>query len=379
MENAQTPEAGRTELPDGVFVCGRQHSGNTMLTALLGRMSNFVVTLDEDYFLEARPALDKLPDAIHRARWFGSHLQLRHPQLEAAITKDLLAWAQQHPAADAVSVFRKACALTASTLGKRSWARKATSYIFHADTILNQMPGVRLIYLVRNPFDIIASMKLRQPKREYIVGAALSWTSGIDQALRYEKRFPDRVHVMRYEKLVTDPEAKAKRLCAFLGEIYDPSLLDVPRINTSDQPHAEHASEQGMSASHINYYMTTLSDAEIVATEMLCQRRHLRQLYPSLPHYSRRYPAMVRLKAMWLIASGFIRYPLSVVKRVRRSAFPLRVYLLRRATALWKVPWGSRRGLFGAGLRPALAGLIAVLLGLIAALTRSCFFELATE
>ena len=357
-------------LADGVFICGRQHSGNTMLAALMGRFDRFVATQDEEIFFECRSRLERMRSAVERAKWISQHLNLKKPELEQRVSEQLLAWARAHPRAGALEVFQKATALSTVALGKRAWARKATSYIFHADEILREMPNVRMIYLLRNPFDLAASIKRRDPSREHIVGTALSWNRGAELATHFEQRHPSRMHLVRYEKLVTVPEEKVKRLCKFLDESFTPQLLEVPQINSSDNPYELLNDKKGMSQEHLYYYMDVLSDAEIVAIQLLTSRTLLRRLYPDLPHFKRSYPTSAWMKALLLIAGGVFRYPVQVTRHSMRNRYPLRDYLLRRVRVMMGFKEPSKgeqiRGQWVA--RPAIAGMIAALLGVIYAL-----------
>jgi hypothetical protein len=212
------------------------------------------------------------------------------------------------------------------------------------------MPNVRLIYLLRNPFDLCASMKRRNGHREHIVGSALSWSRGAEMALRFENEFPDRVHVICYEKLVTDPEPTIQRLCRFLDKPYDPSLLDVPVINTSDQPYQLEEGRRGLSAAHIYYYKQQLTATEIIATGMLCSREILRRAYPDLPHRSQRRSWSAMLGAIGLITSGLLRYPVAAIRQSRRNMLPFRDYILRRMKVLLKI--GSSQTTAHHALRP---------------------------
>jgi hypothetical protein len=363
-----TSAPSATEDMAGIFVCGRQHSGNTMMAALFGLMPGYLATQGEEVFLECRARLDRLHTAVERAQWMGQHLKIEDAQVEAVVQAQLLDWARANPQARAIDVFLKASSLSAAALGKSAWARKATSYIFHVDEILREMPSVRLIYLVRNPFDLAASVKRRDRWHEHLVGIALSWNRGTALAMHYEKRYPARVHLMRYEKLVATPQEKIKRLCRFLGETYDPSLLAVPHVNLSDKPYELHDNDRGMSAAHVNYYTTTLTPAEILAIDLMASRTLLRALYPELPHYRARYSASVWAKAIGLIGLGLLRYPIQMTRHALRNKFPLRQYLshrLRRFPKPKEMPaiapaadWIARHAMV----------LLAALLGVITAL-----------
>ncbi len=320
---------------DGLFVCGRQHSGNTMVTALLGQFEDVVaMSMSEEFFLEYRTKLDRLPDSVARAEWVSRHLFLQQPLVEEQVSSALKTWAAEHSSAGALDVFQKAGALIVAALGKGMWARKATSYIFHAKKILEEMPNVRLLYCLRNPFDLCASKKRRDAKGEHVVGLALSWKRGLELALACEQRYPGRVHVVCYEELVAEPERIVRALCEFLGKPYSDALLEVPRVNTSDQPYQVVEGAKGMDTSRVHLYMERLTPAEIVATQMLCPRSLVRRFYPDLPHLTKRYSWITHLKAIALILAGVVRYPPAAFKHARRNKFRTVEYMLRRIKAL---------------------------------------------
>ena len=298
----------------------------------------------------------------------GGHLYLQQPEIEEQIASDLKAWAAAHRQADALEVFQKAGADRCGA-GQADVGRKATSYIFHADEILQEMPNVRLIYLVRNPFDLSASVKRRRPHGEHVVGSAVSWRRGVETAMRCQSRYPGRVHIIRYENLVSEPERQVRRLCTFLGKRYDDSLLEVPLVNTSDRVYEVIEGAKGMDASRMYVYMARLTPAEIVATQMLCPAAMLQEWYPELPHGTQRNSLLTYVKAALLIAMGMVRYPMTAMFHARRYRFGVFAYMALRIKAAFA--WGSRgsASAFGPTLRPTLAGLVAVVMGVILALS----------
>jgi hypothetical protein len=53
------------------------------------------------------------------------------------------------------------------------------------------------------------------------------WIRHVKGGQRYGKQLSENRYIeVRFEKLLNDPEAVLKRLCIFLGEPYDPKMLD---------------------------------------------------------------------------------------------------------------------------------------------------------
>lgn len=76
---------------------------------------------------------------------------------------------------------------------------------------------VRLVHVVRNPFDIIATRHRYQPQHslEHLSDLVFELAEGV---AAIEKRIgSERIHTLRLEALVGDPRSELERLCAFLG------------------------------------------------------------------------------------------------------------------------------------------------------------------
>jgi hypothetical protein len=168
------------------------------------------------------------------------------------------------------------------------------------------------------------------------VGWALSWKRGLEIAQHYRRRYPDRVHILAYEDLIDQPEQTVRALCAFLGQEYNPSLLEVPHVNAAEKEYAVLDGSRGINASRRFRYVGELNPAEIVALRWLCTLSLLRRAYPNLPGVYDRFPLMPRLRAMGLIAAGYVRHPLACALHSRRHGLPLRHYLARRLSVLFR-------------------------------------------
>lgn len=320
--------------PGPVFVSGRQHCGNTLVTTLIRRIPGYYALTYEGTFFEHRRTLDRLPDAAGRAAWLSTNLKSSG---EEARSGRLRLWlddyARKQPDTDALTLYRGAMDFLTQATGNRFWAQKATSYVFFAEEILADMADARLVYVIRNPFDLCASAKRRWPRRERVVRWGLSWKRGLRVIRHVARRFPDRVHVLRYEDLVQNPEGTTRRLCAFLNVQYDPQLLEVPHINPSENPYKMVAGSRGINRSRLFYFRDILSPAEVSAIRMLIPRGQLEAHYADLPHLAASTSAAARLGACGLIATGGLRYAVDRVQWARAQGVSPFRYIARRLFA----------------------------------------------
>ncbi len=313
-----------------VFVCGRQHSGNTLASHLLASVPGCFCIPDEGVFFEHRSRLDRLNDPDAAARWIGRNLKLADAELTRRVGEHLLRWTAAHPGVSPLNQYREAMRFLTEATGNRFWAQKATSYIFYADEILRDMPEAQIVYLVRNPYDICASKKRRAPKEERIVGMTVAWNRGARAAESLARREPDRVLIMPYERLVREQEPSIRELCAFLGISYDPALLDLPLVNPSEAKYRVVEPGHGISAGRVYRYPQQLDAAEVAAIDMIADRAIVDRYYPDPPHRGTPIGLGTRCRAAWLVVIGPLRYLADKVRFARRFGLPLGSRLRRR-------------------------------------------------
>ena len=95
--------------------------------------------------------------------------------------------------------------------------------VVDADKIVTDLPGAHVLHVVRNPFSAYGDTKKRPVPLSlphYITG----WCINQMAALTYSTMFPDRVHVLRFEDIVTDPEQVLGRFLDRLGIGPSPTL-----------------------------------------------------------------------------------------------------------------------------------------------------------
>jgi hypothetical protein len=121
--------------------------------------------------------------------------------------------------------------------GKRLVGEKTPKYVRYLPTLNELWPGARVVHLIRDGRDVALSL-LDWDKSERNVGRFPTWKDDplATAALYWEWNVrlgreagaflgPDRYHELRYEALVTEPEAECVKLCSFLGLPFDPQML----------------------------------------------------------------------------------------------------------------------------------------------------------
>jgi len=271
-----------------IFISGRQHSGNTVMAVIIGKINGVYAQVDESVLIEQHALVDRIRDPLKRAKRIFELMKLEATEHRPWLQTWLRDRVTEHPRDAALTMYLDAMDAVASRLGDRRWAQKGTSYIFYAREILTTIPNARMIYLVRNPWDLAASRKRRNPGSEPILSTMMGWNRGIRTAEDLHRRHPDRLLMVRYEDLVGQPRESVQRLCDWLGEPFSEALLDIPHVNPAENKYALESDVRGLNTSKTYRYPDRLGPAEIAAMDLLVARYQLEELighwYPDLPH-----------------------------------------------------------------------------------------------
>jgi len=141
------------------------------------------------------------------------------------------------------------------------WFDKTPQNVYGAMLMACSMPQARFVNIVRNPLNVVASLRLgKVMKVESLQGAINYWTEAEHIMRGLKHAFPERVLEMRYEDLMADVSTHTQRLLAFLGEPHDPAWFAGFALSPSDHRDAE-----------------VLSPEETLTVQQACQagmRRH---------------------------------------------------------------------------------------------------------
>lgn len=309
-----------------LYVIGRQHSGNTMLATLLGQHPDVYSFTGEGAFFEHRGSIRKQSDPLPAVvQEVGGG---EDPSLSVTRRDELLQTLRKKktPGESVVELYAHGKRLVAQAEGAYRWVQKATSYVFYVNDILQSLPSSRLIFLLRNPLDLGASLKKRASWSR-VLRMAWGWNRGVRLAHRWSDE--ERVQLVRYEDLVRQPESCLREVCSFAGLTFDKALLKVPHVNRSETPYNRDSPATGLDDSRVYYYRDVLTPEEEAVVRAWVNTDRLQSAYPDLPA-PREHGAVRRsglmIRAMGGLvqtlaadhASALIQSPGYVLDRVRR-------------------------------------------------------------
>ncbi len=210
------------------FIVGTGRSGTTLLQAMLSCHPRLHIPPETQFFSRFDPAL-QFADPLHPAETGRYHAAItadpwwRELGLPESALSDALA--QGHRSSRDLFLWLLRALSPDNT--KPRIAEKTPHHEKYAKRIIELFPDAQFIHVVRDPRDTVASLRKEDWWRDKSVlmtarhcRRVYERMQQIDHALG-----PRRSHRVRYESLVSDPEAELRRLCTFLGEDFDPRML----------------------------------------------------------------------------------------------------------------------------------------------------------
>jgi hypothetical protein len=252
-----------------VFIVGPSRSGTTMLGGCLNAVSDVQVADETHYFSDLRqrapgPDSGELDEAA-RAVVEDYFLALTHrfygeagdPERGSMDRGDLRSFAKQLGGTPD-AYFEAFCRMQADERCVPRWGEKTPRHVFEIPELLSVYPKARIVCMIRDPRAVVASYRdfkkgeiadspdddgrkdalereQRRVRQSYhVVIESLMWKAVASAEQQALARFgPERIHVLRYEDLVYDPEATLARPTGWLGLNFDAEALSTVPIGTS--------------------------------------------------------------------------------------------------------------------------------------------------
>lgn len=289
-------------MPGPVFVVGASRSGTALLRSALNRHPEVYLAGETHWFDGPRTRLSTLDAPLQGAeradvvRHFRalSHRPFGHAGTAESgwLSADRLTAAAARLGGRADAFFEAFCRLEAEDAGAGDvtrWGEKTPRHVYRIDEMLTAFPASQVICMIRDPRAVVASYRdwrnqggfdldadpghaaalARERERTrasyHPVLATGLWRATVRRtAAARSSHGSSVVRAMRYEDLVSSPEATLRDLCAWLELDYAPSMLDVPVHNSSFAAFDEAGGfrEQAMSR-----WRTTLTEDEVATVQ----------------------------------------------------------------------------------------------------------------
>ncbi len=220
--------------------------------------------------------------------------------------------------------------------GKCRWGNNAPRDIFNVSEIRACFPDCKIIVCVRDVRAFLLSYKgkwkvtgechsARLKKLYHPVVTSLLWKASMIKLRQIQEDVPpDSIFVVKYEKLVGDPEGTVKELCDCIEEEFEPSMLDVESQNSSYGYGGD-----GIFSTSVDRWIQDLDPQEIWIVQLLCRSEM------ELLGYKKAKVNVNYFKVAWtLVTTPYALFRALYANKESRG--PLIPYLIRRLAAFFR-------------------------------------------
>jgi hypothetical protein len=218
-----------------IFVIGCPRSGTTLLQLMLHAHRRIAIPPETRFIVTAYTSRNKFGDLRIEAnrRALASFIVGKRQTLfydlgldAQEITEEIAAGPPTLGSALG-TVFRA----YARRFGKPRWGDKRPGYYAYIPALMRLFPDAQLVHLIRDGRDCVASLKTMPWFKQEIYAAISTWREAIGNCRRAARTLPgDAYFELRYEQLVGDPAEHLAALCEFLGEEYDPAMIEPQKV-----------------------------------------------------------------------------------------------------------------------------------------------------
>lgn len=213
-----------------VFVLGSQRSGTTMLRLMLNNHPNLAIPHESAFITIYFRRLGEYGDLFRteNARRLLADVA-RHPLVQRGKLISDPEAVLARPIRGYRDFVEAIFSCYAEAQGKSRWGDKTPFYTPDIDIIRNIFPDAKIVHLVRDGRDVVLSQKSVEWMSGNLPKLVLDWRWKTTIAHKVGAVIGDDFLEVRYEDLVCRSEEVLRRICGFLGEAYDPAMLNYSR------------------------------------------------------------------------------------------------------------------------------------------------------
>ncbi len=296
------------QLAAGVFfVVGTGRSGTTLLQAMLASHPRLGIPPETKFFQRWDPAGEHFGGEPLRGerleqyltRYFESEdwrlLDLPREPVEAAMRRS---------DGSARGLFLALLGAYQERSGRARIGEKSPLHARKVDRIRAVLPEAKFIHIYGDPRDVVASMLTMDWTQGTVRGLSRSWVKTLCEHLRCLRELPGDVYTgVRFETLIEKPEDELRRLCAVIGEAFDPAMLAFNEREEAGFSDAEKSwkeqTRRPLSANSVGRFRQDLTRRQIAQIERIVGTLLERFEYePFLSRWQRGNPMYMALDAL---------------------------------------------------------------------------------
>ena len=213
-----------------IFIVGTQRSGSNLLRLMLNESKEIFAPHPPHILKTFFPLLSLYGDF----RKYENHIRLVSDVCEF-VKKNPVEWdvipnkesvAERVKSRKLIDIMARIYEFGAEAKGANYWCCKSMANVAFLPEIYKVLPNAKFIYLYRDGRDVALSFAKAFVGEKHVYSVAKQWEKDQSFALKFKEKCPEnQFFSLQYETFIQSPESELKRLCAFLGVVFQPEMM----------------------------------------------------------------------------------------------------------------------------------------------------------
>jgi hypothetical protein len=292
-----------------IFIAGPDRSGTTLLYALLASHSNIAMVRRTNFWRWFYGRYGNLDNEENFERLLDN--VLRYQRIEPLMPdEDRIRKEFRQGPPSYGRFFMLLLKHYAERQGKSRWGDKSLHTESYINYVVSEFPDAKIIYTLRDPRDRYASVRKRFGKDIPRVGAATGeWLSSFNAAMKSVKKYPENFMIIKFEDLVSETESTCRKICRFIDEKYDPTMLTLQGASRYQENNGNSSFEKiepgVISKKPVGRYKTVLSQSELSFIQFFTGN-HLHKMGYQMEENKLSYPEKMKMY-LWFFPPQLLR------------------------------------------------------------------------
>ena len=267
-----------------IFIVGCERSGTTILRLMLNEHSRIALPPQTKFSRKLYKRRLMFGDLLKKKnrkkviKWMlerKSNTKLTDLQLKDRLLVQI--WEKCATLGDMIATIFQQYSLNRN---KPRWGDKRPYYIRYIAQLLRLYPDARIIHVIRDGRDCVASLKRMPWWKKSTIYSMLNWRHAIRMGSNAGNVHKGQFMEIRYEDLINEPESQLRHICEFLDEPYEPAMMNFHLNAEQNIPEYKrpwhYRTSKPLSAKFIGQWREELSENEVHLLEW-CARKELKK------------------------------------------------------------------------------------------------------
>ncbi len=212
-----------------VIIVGATRTGTTLLRSIIDAHPEYAIPRETEFYFLYNRYLKKNRLGILQDKsefegfwnWYSSQRRFRYLKLDGEDLHKIILNSGDY---SSINIFNSLMLAAANKENKGKWGEKTPGHEAYLDQIFKDFPGAKVLYMIRDPRGMAASMKKVPWGNKSMIVLVKIWKNSISHYMDHHQ--DPRIKPVYFEQLLTNTTEEIRNICDFLNIYFDNNMLN---------------------------------------------------------------------------------------------------------------------------------------------------------